>query len=247
MKKVVIFTEGQGELIFIRELLIRTIDNNDLSFECFELKADKHLSFPYKQNTPNAKIHFTIINVGNDEKVLSEIRNRSEWYTSRGVEIIGVRDLYSETYKKLSDRIDQLVIKKFQDSTQNIINQIVDKEKIHFFFAIMELEAWFLAMYKIFERIDPSLTSDNIRHQLKYNLEMDNPENSYFHPAIQLEEILGLAGKNYDKHRSEVSSIVSHITSEDVYGVIGDGFCNSFVQLHNEIQREYIESQNAVI
>jgi hypothetical protein len=244
MKKVVIFTEGRSELIFIRELLIRTIANNDLSFDCIELKAGKRLLFPYKQNSPTAKIHFLIVNVGNDERVLSEINNRGSNYTIQGMEIIGIRDMYSETYENYSHQIDQNVIGMICQSHEDIIKKMCHSEMIHFFFAIMELEAWFLAMYRIFERIDPLLTTENIKNRLNYDLENNDPEKTYFHPAVQVGQILQLAGRDYDKHQSDVSSIVSHINVADIQNVIYNNFCRCFVQLNTEIQREYLESQN---
>ena len=246
MKKVVIFTEGQAELLFVRELLIRTIDNNDLSFECFELMAGRQFPFPYEQSSPTAKIHFLIINVGTDERVLSEINDRGTKYTNQGIEIIGLRDMYSEAYKKYSNQIDQKVINMICQYHEKIIRQINHSDMIHFFFAIMELEAWFLAMYRIFERIDPSLTTENIEKKLNYDLERDDPEKTYFHPAVQVVQILQLAGRNYKKHQSDVLSIVSQINEEDIKNVISNNFCSCFVQLHSEIQREYLESQNLV-
>lgn len=246
MKRVVIFTEGRTELIFVRELLLRIIDNNDLSFDCLELKAGKSLPFPYKQISPTATIHFQIINVGNDESVVSEIKNRGLNFINQGVEIIGLRDMYSETYKKFSNRINQHVITTIRDSHEDVIRQIIHSEMIHLFFAIMEVEAWFLAMYRIFERIDVALTVENIRRQLNYDLENDNPENTYFHPSVQLAQILRLAGRDYKKHQSDVSSIVSQITEEDIQNLIDVNFCSSFILFHNELQREYLESRTVV-
>lgn len=244
MKRVVIFTEGRTELIFVRELLLRIIDNNDLSFDCLELKAGKSLPFPYKQTSPTAIIHFQIISVGNDESVLSEIKNRCSNFTNQGVEIIGLRDMYSEAYKKFSNQIDQRVINDIRVSHENIVRQIAHNELIHLFFAIMEVEAWFLAMYRIFERIDASLTVENIRRQLNYDLESDDPENTYFHPAVQLSQILRLIGRDYKKHQSDVLGIVSQITEEDIRDLINTNFCSSFTPFHAELQREYLVSLN---
>lgn len=247
MKEVIVFTEGRSELIFIRELLIRTIDNNELSFECIELKAGKQLIFPYKQSSPTATVHFLIINVGNDERVLSEIKNRGSSYTNRGVEVIAIRDMYSEAYEKYSHQIDHNVIDMIRQSTESIVQVIDHCEMIHFFFAVMELEAWFLAMYRIFERIDPLLTTEYIKKVLNYDLEVDDPERTYFHPSVQVGRILELIGKNYDKKLSDVTSIMARVTAEDIQDIYIKQFCGCFIQLNNEIQKEYLESRNIVI
>jgi hypothetical protein len=242
MKEVVIFTEGIGELIFIRELLIRVIDNNDLSFDCIDLRDYWRLSIPYTFDNPLAKIHFQIINVGNDERVLSEIVNNSPRLIENEMEIIGIRDMFSEQYKKYSDQINIDTIDDFKASTDSVIQQLDGYERIHFFFAIMEVEAWFLSMYKIFERINASLTVENIKNKLNYDLENNDPEKTYFHPAVQLTKILQLVGINYGKHQDDYNRLVRIITAEDVQNTVEKNFCNSFIQLLGEIMRMHADS-----
>jgi len=73
MKKIAIFVEGQGEQIFIRNLLFcgDLVNLSEVSFECIDLRGNP-TPFPYRN--PNAEVHFQIVNVGNDEKVLSAIK-----------------------------------------------------------------------------------------------------------------------------------------------------------------------------
>jgi hypothetical protein len=71
MRKVLVVTEGQTELIFIRNLLKNTIDNSKLSFECIQLRGATKNNFPYKYSNPNADFHFQILDVGNVELPLS--------------------------------------------------------------------------------------------------------------------------------------------------------------------------------
>ncbi|MEN8220838.1 MAG: hypothetical protein ABFS56_31685 [Pseudomonadota bacterium] len=78
MQKIAVFVEGQGELIFIRNLLYYLVDPAQLSFECFKLHANLQQEVPYEYKNPNAQIHFQIINVGNDERVLDVIKEREE-------------------------------------------------------------------------------------------------------------------------------------------------------------------------
>lgn len=244
MKKVVVFTEGQGELIFVRHVLLQLIGYERLSFECFELKADRLLQVPHKHNPPNALIHYQIINVGTDERVLSAIIERYEKFVSLGFEVVGLRDMYSAEYKKKSNQIDQNVNMIIRNAVDNVINGMNNADKIHFFFATMELEAWLLGIYGIFERIDASLTPESIRENLGFDIRVVDPETTFFHPAVQLEQILNLAGKNYDKQKSEMESIVSSITIDDLNNLVNAPRCNSFYLFFSELQREFVNAQN---
>jgi hypothetical protein len=185
MKKIVVFTEGQGELIFVRHVLLQLIGYERLSFECFELKADRLLQVPHKHTPPNALIHHHIINVGTDERVLSAIVERYEKFVNMGFEVIGLRDMYSAEYKKKTSQVDQNINVLFRNIVDNVINGLNNSERIHFFFAIMELEAWLLGLYENFEMINPLLTVEAIRNGLGFDLQIINPETTFFQPAIQ--------------------------------------------------------------
>lgn len=242
MKEIVVFTEGVGELIFIRELLIRVIDNNELSFECLCLKGDYQLNYPYKFENPNAKINFLIINVGNDERVLSEILSRGPKYIERDVEIIGIRDIYSDQYKKYCKQINIDIINEIRTSSEILLQHIEGYERIHLIFAIMELEAWLLSFYKVFERISSDLSVENIRNQLNYDLENNDPEKTYFHPASIFSEILQLALIKYDKHQDDYEKFMSYVTVDDFQKAIDKNYCDSFYQLWKVIHQIHDES-----
>ena len=242
MKRVVVFTEGLGELIFIRHILFQIIRSDHLSIECFELNSDSLYSVPYPFSSSTALIHFEIISVGNDERVLSEINDRHQRYVERGYEIIGLRDMFSEQYQKKTRQIDHTVNQEFIETVAAIIRGMNVVNKIHFFFEIMELEAWLLGMYKNFERIDPTLTTENIRSHLGFDLHTIDPETTFFHPAVQFGQILNIVNINYDKHKDQMESIVSGISREDITNLVGLLHCNSFALLILEIQREYGES-----
>ncbi len=53
MKKIAIFTEGQGELIFMRWLLPGVLGYENVSFECMELYSDQIQTVPYKYSPTN--------------------------------------------------------------------------------------------------------------------------------------------------------------------------------------------------
>lgn len=243
MKKVVVFTEGQGELIFVRHVLLQLIGYESLSFECFELRSDRLLPVPHKHNPPNALIHYQIINVGTDERVLSAIIERYEKFVSLGFEVIGLRDMYSAEYRKKSSQIDQNIHAIFRNAVENVINKMDNADKIHFFFAIMELESWLLGIHENLERIDASLTAEAIRDGLGFDLRAIDPETAFFQPAVQLSQVLNLANISYDKHRSEMESIVSNITLDDFHRLVKANRCQSFALFFSEIQKQFTEAQ----
>lgn len=245
MKKIVVFTEGQGEVIFTRHILTQMIGYEHLSFECFELNSDRLLPVPHKYHSPSALIHYQIINVGTDERVLSAIIERHEKFTSRGFEVIGLRDMYSAEYKKKSSQIDQRTNDFILNATSNIIRALSNADKIHFFFAIMELESWLLGVYRNFERIDASLTVENIRDNLGFDLQIIDPETTFFQPAIQLKQVLSLANISYDKHKSNMESIVSNITFDDLKHLVDSTRCRSFASFFSELQRQFDQTPNS--
>lgn len=107
-----------------------------------------------------------------------------------------------------------------------------DRIKIHC--SIMELEAWFLGMYSIFQKMNSSLTLEYIEHNLGFNLLEYDPK-YFIHPTIQLNNILCLVNIQYDKSDDVVESLCSRITAEDVHNAFENGRCESFRQFYNEI------------
>ncbi len=236
MKKIAIFTEGQGESIFVRYLLPLVIGYERLSFECLALRANRMFPVPHAYSSPNAPVHFLIVNVGNDEKVASAISERQGNLISKGYDkIIGLRDMFSEAYRKRSNHIDDTVTESFIQAHQRTIQQMSNSDKIHINFAIMELESWFLSMYNLFERIHPNLLCSYIESELGFDLETINPETEFFHPAKKLGEILGLVGKKYGKSADQMESISSQITATDINDAFENGRSMSFATFISQI------------
>ena len=104
MKKIVIFVEGQTELIFTRELLLKCYEWQNIWIECYSLFNDRDLNpVDYSHKDPNAEFYYQIINIGNDTKVLSSILKRERYLFSSNQsfdKIIGLRDMYSKEYRE---------------------------------------------------------------------------------------------------------------------------------------------------
>ncbi len=236
MKKVAIFTEGHCELIFLRKLILNVFNYQNISLTCLEVVGDKQRQFPYKYEDPNYNINFELICVGNDTRVLSYIKDRYEGLIDLGFSmIIAIRDMYSKAYKKRVNHIDHSVIKSFIEGHQKTI-KCFEKKGCHvqIHFSIMEFEAWLLSMPDLFPKIDQSLSIKNIKNQLGYDLTRISPEREFFHPTKELDKILNLIGKKYNKSQDQIESLIAHLDLSDYQQAAIDDKCPSFRDLYSK-------------
>lgn len=238
MRKVAIFTEGQTELIFVREFLFRLVDPSKLSIECWELLAHNLSYVPFSYSSPSPEVHFFIVDAHGDKGVLSAIREREKDLIQKGgyEKIIGLRDMYSEEYKKLSPRaINDSITQKLIQSYNLTIQNMTHSTKIRLYLAIMEIEAWFLAMYNIFKKIDPILTVEFIRQNLNIDLKTTDPQKKFYKPFDQLDSIYALCERKYGKKRDEIESICSKMELADYYNARETGRCKCFDAFYQEV------------
>ena len=237
MKKIAIFTEGQSEQIFIRHLLINLIGYGDLSFKCKKLYRDSFDDVPYQFDSPDPKFHFLIINTCGDEKVLSVIIERVDTLRSAGFEkFIGIRDMYCDIYQKKSpDRIDEALNQQIIISANKAIQNMDNPNQIILHFSVMEMEAWILSMYNLFPKINENLTLDFINENLGYNLSEIDPQQEFYKPSEDLNNIFSLVGLSYKKKFSQMESICSNIVGLDYENAIENGRCKNFVNLYSDI------------
>lgn len=238
MKKVAVFVEGQAELILVRELLLKMYNYQDLGINCYNLICDNLDEAPYKYGNMEANNYYMIVNVGNDNSVLSKIFARISGLHKKGfTKIIGLRDVYGDFYKKKNKGVRNInleLIEKLKNAAQNEIDAKDFAQYIKLHFAIMEVEAWFIG-FNIFERIDATLSNDLIKSKLNYDIENDDPEITYYHPAKIMGDIYGLIGSKYDKHESDVSSLVSFLEKEDYNNLIESFKCSTFTSFVQEL------------
>ncbi len=237
MKKIAIFTEGQSEQIFVRHILALVLGWENISFECFKLYGDRTDRDAFNYPNENAEIYFMILNIGNDEKVLTAVKEREKGLIKKGYDkIIALRDMYSHEYSKRSNGvIDTDVTRRFIDGAKMTIGNMSDPSKIKIHFAIMELEAWFLGMYNIFERLNSTLNIDYIEKELGFNLSSIDPQTEFFKPAHIVNKIFQLVGVQYTKSEHDVESICSTINTTDFYNVFDNGKCISLKYFYDEI------------
>ncbi len=236
-RTIAIFVEGQGELIFIRNILPHLIENMTYSLECKVLVGNTVNNVPYCINLPSADIHFRIINSQGDSRVLAAIKEREEPFFYEGFDkIIGLRDMYSQKYRQRSgSTIDLQLNESYIDAANNTINEMSQPDNISIHFSIMELESWWLSMYQLFEKIDNRLTISRILDELGFDLQLINAENDFFHPAPVLTRVLNIANIEYSKRFNHVESITSRIDKADIISAIENGRCTSLKAFCNDL------------
>lgn len=223
MRKIVLFVEGQAEQIFIREMLLRryVYDAKIVCIRCLQLIAEqlKFAEFDYgNEDAPN---YYMIINAGGDNKVLSAMLRRHAGLISNGYQmIIGLRDMYSRFYREQSPVVDHELNKEILLSARHQIEEAkISNVIIHF--AIMEVETWMLALL---DKWKGNISNEDI-------LQYFNPEEKLeeiYHPAEVVKAITGISGTPYDKHASQVNSIMTNIEWNDYNDLYQSNRCPSF-------------------
>lgn len=238
MRKVAIFVEGQTELIFVRRFLSMIIDPSKLSFECMELVAHGLSYVLFSYSSPSPEVHFMIINAHSDEGVLSSIDEREKNLIEKGgyEKIIGLRDMYSEIYTKLShgainDDVSNQIIQRHNLTIQ----KMTYRDRIKLYFAIMEIEAWFLAMYNIFQRIDSVLTVEYIGEKLGFDLRRIDPQKAFYKPSNQLRDVFLLSGRYYNKKESDIENITSKMELADFDTATENNRCECLDAFYQEV------------
>ena len=210
MKRLAIFVEGQTEKIFVRKLLEEIAGKNNIAFVEQNMKGKQNSRFieltMSDPVTAQTKYYVLIYNSGSDNSVVSDIRDQYASLVDSGYsKIIGLRDVYpfSIAEKTVLERGLKAVLPNGAIST-------------HLVLAVMEVEAWFLAEWKHFIKIDVNLTPSLIQSNLGFNPEVDNMENRN-HPAEDLHQAYQLVGKSYRKKENQVNRVVSNLDYEFLY------------------------------
>lgn len=238
MKKIVVVTEGQSEQILIRRFLLLSFSNEKLSFECLKLYGGRQESVRYKYNPPNAEIYFLILNLTGDESVISAIRERGKKWIESGFEhIIGIRDMYCEEYFKRSPEvIDEALNDIFIEKSLQVIREINIINHTTIIYSIMELEAWLVAMYNLFQKVNDKLTFKRIQNEIKYNFRSMDPQKEIYRPYNLLSIIFMMVGIKYEKSYDFQEMLASKMELYDFDNAVENGRCSNFKLLQDKIK-----------
>ncbi len=210
MKRLAIFVEGQTEKIFVRKLLEEIAGKSNIAIDEQDVQGKQNSRFTKLTMsdpvTAQTKYYVLIYNSSSDNNVVSDIRDQYASLISLGYnKIIGLRDVYPTP---IADK----------DILERRLRILLPKGSVycHIVLAVMEVEAWFLAEWQHFVKIDVNLTTSLIQSNLGFNPEVDNMENRN-HPAEDLHQAYQLVGKSYRKKENQVNRVVSNLDYEFLY------------------------------
>ncbi|MDY6782124.1 MAG: DUF4276 family protein [Cyanobacteriota bacterium] len=206
-----IFVEGQTEKIFVRKLLEEIAGKRNIAIDEQEISGKKNSRITKLVMsdliTIQTKYYILIYNSGSDNSVASDIRDQYKSLVASGYSMImGLRDVYpipaADDKNKLEKGLQYALPK--------------GSVPAHIILAVMEIEAWFLAEWNHFMKVDASLTPVYIQAALGFNPEIEDMEKRP-HPAEDLHQIYKLVGRSYRKRENQVNTIVSNLDYEFLY------------------------------
>ena len=212
MKKLAVFVEGHTELSFVEKLINEIGNKNDILINKFELSGGTKcpaIQVAIGENTVDTtkKYQVLLYNSCNDNKVLSHILEHHQRLSLKGYnKIIGLRDLYPESYNKKKERISSIL-------------EVLDKNNIDnakIILAVMEVETWFIAELEHYTNIHEELTLERIKEQLT-DLQVIDFEKEIDHPFHLLRDIYRLVGFSYRKSEKHRERTINNIDYEEMY------------------------------
>lgn len=232
--KYAVYVEGLAEMRFVADVLQKYSSYNpDLcGFICINLRADtfEAVGFP-RQGDMNSRDYYQIVNVNNDNLVVSKLRKDISRLVKQDFNvIIGLRDVYGDIYKGLTNNqrvIDRALIDKMHAAQQASINDQSGAIRLHF--AIMEYETWMLALIENFI-VGKGKDVAALCTALRIDLSLD-PEASVYHPFPVVKAIYQACGEDYQKHGKESFSFLNTLTVNDYERLRNSGRCASFAKL----------------
>jgi hypothetical protein len=218
MKKLAIFTEGQTEQLLVEWLIKSVTEERNVSIVKQEAKGGKKSNRCIEiieAETENKKYNFYIllVNCGTDGKVVSDIIEQYPSLIEKDFQkIIGIRDVYPDF--KNSE------IQKHRDTVNSTFcKRISSTHEVSFLLAVMEIEAWFLAEYSHFIKINKKITLSRIKIELGIDLENDDLSKRE-QPSKDLSDIYWLEAIEYDKSKKIILSILNSMSQKMMHDYV---------------------------
>lgn len=211
-KKLAIFVEGQTEQMFVEKLVKEIAGYKKISIDVYQFQGSKSNRIIKPINSCleiNSPFFVLLYDCGSDSHVVSDIKKQHSSLSNNGyTKIIGLRDLYPKPLDKKAE---------IEQGIRGLLKPL-EKTGIPIFvnLAVMEIEAWFLAEWNYFYKIDNRLTSDFIFENCGLELKSIDVE-QIPHPSQDLDNIYRLINRNYDKSETTSREIVEYLDYEFLY------------------------------
>ncbi|MGN5345221.1 MAG: hypothetical protein ACOKSU_24985 [Pseudomonas sp.] len=209
------FVEGYSEMLFVDKLVTEIAGAHKVLVEQRQVKGG--VTVPKSMITVKAasiedghEFFVLIIDCGGDQLVKSRLLEEHEGLTKAGYEkIICIRDVRPDYSRDEIPDLERGLRYKVKTSLA----------PVDFVLSTMELEAWFLAEFNHYSKIDASINSEEIHKLIGYHPETDDPSLRDF-PTDDLTRCYGIAGKTYTK--SEVARTVEALDYMYIYTDLKD-------------------------
>lgn len=220
--KYAVYVEGKAEMLFVADVLQKysNYDPSKIGFCCINLEADdcRLVNFPRQGDLDTSKDYYQIVNVNNDNKVISKLLKDIPNLTTKGFQvIIGLRDVFSKNYTDIykDQKVDYSHITTFCESQAEVLGKVKTTSDVHLHFAIMEFETWMLALIKKYIEARGMNVYD-IEQKLNIALSSCcNYEELAFHPYNLVRKIYDSCGEKYGKHGGELQAFLACLIRED--------------------------------
>ena len=205
MRRLAVFVEGYSELLFINRLIEEIAGVKNVLIEhCIirgGTKVPRYSNITLRsQDTTAKKFYVLIVDCGGDNLVKSRIIEEHTNLTNAGyIHIIGMRDIRPQFRRSDMARLEQGLRSHIKTSLAPVT----------FVLGVMEFEAWLLAEWTHFSRVDPSLTVDKIHSALGIDIANDDLS-SRPSPADDLRACYQLVEKPYEKGSSFTCEILDY-------------------------------------
>lgn len=208
MHKLAIFVEGYTEILFMDRLITEIGGAHNVMIEHRQILGGGRTGrVPRTMTTikaviPDSGKRFFILlfDCGGDHQVKTRILQEHENLTRNGYsKIIGIRDVFPD--------FSYADIPKLELGLRTHIKTSLIP--VEFVLSIMEIEAWFLAEHYHFQKIDSSITADEIQNILSFNPEHDDLS-LRLAPRADLEAAYSIGGKTYVKGDDETINALDY-------------------------------------
>lgn len=230
--KYAVYVEGKAEMLFVADLLCKysNYEPKVIGLKCINLNSDnfEYLQSP-KQGDENISCDFyQIVNVNNDNRVISKLKQDIPNLMKHGFDIIiGLRDVYGADY--------DIICSKRQVIDNNLIAQMIQSQseqikydgvvtRLHF--AVMEFEAWMMALLDKYISKNGGVPSD-VFAAAKVDYSSDF-EQTIYHPSKKVQQIFQVMNTIYGKHESDYLSFLKCLAWEDYDSLRNSNRCASF-------------------
>ncbi|MGM9675787.1 MAG: hypothetical protein ACI3X9_10030 [Bacteroidaceae bacterium] len=229
--KFAVYVEGKAEMLFVADMLSKYSNYNPqaIGFRCINLNSDdfEYVQYPVQGDERSAN-YYQIVNVNNDNRVISKLKQDIPNLVKQGYEIIiGLRDVFGADYDTINTKpqvIDRnLVAEMYEIQSRQIQFKEVDT-RLHF--AIMEYEAWMMALldkYILSKGRNPEEVF--VAAGVDYSSDF---EDTVYHPYNKVQKIFQAVNETYGKHESDYHSFLASLAREDYDALRCSGRCASF-------------------